>query len=152
MQLLDVFPLEAGEEGPPRIIPFLPGQRVRKPCGGGRRAWPALAQQMRALALPVRWGRTSQLYVTENVCKERQVELDAYCQFFVRLPEHMLRSVIVKEFFECNPADEAASLEMVIAAQTAGLGFYEDGPAAHLIPGLEGYGRGIASAFCVPSV
>ena len=73
--------------------------------------------------------------MTDAVCQQRLVELDAYCQFFVQLPQHILSSLIVKEFFEPNPGDEAAALEMVITAQTAGLGNYEDGPAAHLVPG-----------------
>jgi len=60
-------------------------------------------------------------------------ELDAYLKFFVMLPPHITKSLIVKEFFEAKLSDQEAEMEMVIEHQASGLGYYEDGPAAAMM-------------------
>jgi len=60
-------------------------------------------------------------------------ELDAYLKFFIMLPAHITKSLIVKEFFEAKLSDQEAEMEMVIEHQASGLGYYEDGPAAAMM-------------------
>ncbi|KAM8924505.1 SH3 and PX domain-containing protein 2A [Pelodytes ibericus] len=89
MQVLDKFPIEAGQKDPKqRIIPFLPGKIL---------------------------FRRSHI---RDVAVKRLKPLDEYCRALVKLPTHISQCEAVQRFFEARPEDLDPPKEDVRSSKT----------------------------------